>query len=272
VDGIPVFAELRDDAHKQEQADQRYDPASEDWEIERPWTGPSLYGWLMLEKMRRSLIGIEHLVPGSVALVVCAGSGMDAELLARRGAKVIASDISIDAALRTRERARRHGVPLVPLVADAEALPFRDRGVDITYVHDGLHHLLNPDLGLHEMARVAGRAMSVSEPASALVTRLAIQVGLALEEEPAGNRVERLEIARVMGVMHSAGLRVVGAERYPMFYRHEPGVLMRLLSRSRMAGPARKVVSYGAGLIGRASNKLAVRAVRDPEESPTPPR
>jgi SAM-dependent methyltransferase len=267
-----VFVELHDDAHKREQADQQYDAVAEDWEIERPWSGPSLYGWLMLEKLRRSLVGIEDLVPRTVALVVCAGSGMDAELLARRGARVIASDISIDAALRTRERARRHGIPLTPLVADAEALPFADQSVGLTYVHDGLHHLRNPDLGLHEMARVASVAMSVSEPARALVTRVAIHAGLALEEEPAGNRVERLEIARVAAVMHAAGLRVVGAERYPMFYRHQPGPAMRVLSRSRLVGPARKTLSGAGDWIARFSNKLAVRAVRDPGGSPTTPR
>jgi SAM-dependent methyltransferase len=262
VDGIPVFALLHDDDHKREQAEQYFDAVQEDWEIERPWGGSALYGSLMLEKFRRSVAGIEQRLPGAVALVACAGSGMDAELLARTGARVIASDVSLGAMLRARERSRRHGIPLVPVVADAESLPFRDRGVDLTYVHDGLHHLRDPDLGLRELARVADGAASVSEPARAFVTDVALLAGIALHEEPAGNRVERLDPSQVEDAMRAAGLTVVGSERYAMFYRQDPGPLMRLLSRRRLLGGARSTVDAFNAALGRIGNKLSVRAVR----------
>lgn len=262
VDGIPVFPLLLDDDHKRGQAELLFDPVSEDWEIERPWGGVALYGWLMQEKFRRSIAGLEDRLNGAVTLVVCAGSGMDSEFLARAGARVIASDVSLPAALRTRERAARHGVPLVPLVADAEALPFRDGAVDLTYVHDGLHHLREPELGLREMARVARGAMSVSEPARAKVTDIALVVGLALHEEPAGNRVERLELAQVQAAMQAVGLRIAGSERYAMFYRQDPGPLMRLLSRSRLLAPAIRVLESFNAAFGRVGNKLSVRGVR----------
>jgi ubiquinone/menaquinone biosynthesis C-methylase UbiE/uncharacterized protein YbaR (Trm112 family) len=264
VDGIPVFAVLHDDDHKRGQAEWQFDAVSEEWEIERPWGGAALYGWLMFEKFRRSLVGIERLVPDAVTLVLCAGSGMDAEFLARRGARVIASDLSLGAALRTRERAARHGVPLILLVADAEALPFRDRSVGLAYVHDGLHHLRDPAVGLWEMTRVARDAVSVSEPARANVTRLAIKLGVALVEEPVGNKVERLERRKVMALLGEAGMRVVGADRYAMFYRHEPGVAMRLMSRPRLLPVARAAINGFNAVLGLISNKLAVRAVRDP--------
>jgi SAM-dependent methyltransferase len=229
-----------------------------------------LYGWLMLEKFRRSLLGIEERIHGAVTLVLCAGSGMDAEFLARRGARVIASDLSLGAALRTRERAQRHGVELIPLVADAEALPFRDRSVDLAYVHDGLHHLRDPAVGLWEMTRVTHNALSVSEPAQASVTRVAIAAGIALIEEPVGNRVERLEAKGVIGLLREAGMRVVGAERYAMFYRHEPEMAMRLMSRQRLRPAAQASINVFNSLLGRIGNKLAVRAVRD--SSPAPGR
>lgn len=263
VDGIPVFAFLHDDDHKRGQAEWQFDAVSEEWEIERPWSGVALYGWLMLEKFRRSLLGIEERVPGALTLVLCAGSGMDAEFLARQGARVIASDLSLGAALRTRERARRHGVELIPLVADAEALPFKDRSVDLAYVHDGLHHLRDPAVGLWEMTRVSHNAVSVSEPARARVTKIAIKLGLALTEEPVGNKVARLELPRVIALLEEAGLRVVGAERYAMFYRHEPGPAMRMMSRRRLRPTAQTVIHGFNAVLGGISNKLVVRAVRD---------
>ncbi len=257
-----MFAVVHGDDHKRGQAELEFDETAGDWEIERPLGGAALYGWLIAEKLRRSVSGIETKLSGAVTLVVCAGSGMDAEFLARRGARVIASDLSLDAALRTRERARRHNVSLVPLVADAEALPFRDRGFDLVYVHDGLHHLRDPNVGLCEMTRVAGGALSVSEPARALITSYAIRLGIALSEEPAGNPVARMELRRVSELLVAAGMQVVEAERYAMFYRHEPGPAMRLLSRTRLQPFARGAILCINALFGSVGNKLAVRAVR----------
>jgi len=262
VDGIPVFAVLHGDDHKRGQAELRFDAPSANWEIERPSGGAALYGWLMLYKLRRGVSGIESHIRGATVLVVCAGSGMDAEFLARQGARVIASDVSLDAAMRTRERARRHRIPLIPLVADAEALPFRDHGIELTFVHDGLHHLRDPTVGVREMARVTADALSISEPAKALVTAIAIKAGIALVEEPAGNPVARLELPQVKKVLQDSGLDVVAAERYAMFYRHEPGPAMRLLSRGRLQPLARHAIRLFNTTFGPVSNKLVVKAVR----------
>ena len=158
-----------DHGHKQQQAEFFDRHEAEEFEIERPSGSPAWYGWLLGEKLRRSLRGIEDLVQGGSALTVCGGSGMDAEFLAQRGARVIASDISFGAAARARERARRHGFDLTVVVADVERLPFRDRSVGLVYVHDGLHHLSAPANGLREMARVAAAAVAVTEPAQAAV-------------------------------------------------------------------------------------------------------
>ena len=154
-------------SHKQRQVAFFDQPSADDFGITRPRGAPPLYGWLLREKFRRSIIGLEQLLPGATALTVCGGSGVDAEFLARAGARVILSDISLGVILQARERARRFGLDLTLVVADAEALPFRDRSIDVVYVHDGLHHLEHPALGLAEMARVARRAVSVSEPAAA---------------------------------------------------------------------------------------------------------
>jgi hypothetical protein len=103
----------------------------------------------------------------------------------------------------------------------------------------------------------------VTEPAEAAATRLAIAAGVALEEEEAGNRVARLTLDGVEGELARAGFSIRAAERYAMFYRHEPGLPTRLMSRRRLLGPARRGFAAANGLIGGAGNKLVVTAVRD---------
>ncbi len=122
-------------------------------------------------------------------------------------ARVIASDISPGAARRTRERARRYGLDITPIVADVERLPFADGAFDVVLVHDGLHHLEQPQVGLAEMARVARRWVSVTEPARAVATSIAVRAGVALEREESGNRVARRTPAEVAGVLRTAGFR-----------------------------------------------------------------
>lgn len=236
------------------------DAVDVEFEIERPSGTPSLYRWLIAEKFRRALGGAD--LTGRTALVVCGGSGMDAEFLARAGADVMSSDISIGAARRAVERARRHDAAITSVVADVERLPFGDRSVDVVYVHDGLHHIENPYAGLREMGRVARRAVAVTEPADALLTAVAVKTGLALEREDAGNRVARLRLADVCAALEGEGFRIAHASRYAMFYRHEPGVAMRVLSHPLLLPLAKLGFRLANLLVGRAGNKLVVLALR----------
>ena len=165
VDGVPhLVPPAEGDEHKSRQVeffDEEADPA---FELSRPYGTPAFHAWLLREKFRHSISGIEELLPGATVLTVCGGSGMDGESLARAGADVAVSDISLRAAQRAEERGRRYGVGIAGIAADAEHLPFPDRSVDIVYVHDGLHHLARPEAGLAEMARVA-RARRVRDRA-----------------------------------------------------------------------------------------------------------
>jgi SAM-dependent methyltransferase len=167
-----------------------------------------------------------------------------------------------------RERARRHGVALTPVVADARDLPFADRSFDVVYVHDGLHHLDDPDAGLSEMARVARQAVSITEPARAAVTAVAVQLGLALEREEAGNRVARFDVNELAGALRHLGFDVVEASRYAMYYRHHPGPVSRFLSRERVFSLAKSSLTAVNRLAGGLGNKVTVQAVRSLRESP----
>jgi SAM-dependent methyltransferase len=241
---------------------EHFDEADEEFEIERPRGTTPLYTWLIEEKFRRSIDALGGLVRDATALAVCGGSGMDGELLARAGAHVVTADISVGASRRAVERSRRHGLELTPVVADAENLPFADGSFDLAYVHDGLHHLEHPERGLAEIARVARRAVSVTEPARAGLTRAAVRVGLALEREDAGNRVARLDPDEVAVFLRERGFEVVRAERYGMLYRHHPGASSRFLSRPRVLPVAVGSLRVANAVAGSLGNKMTVQAVR----------
>jgi SAM-dependent methyltransferase/uncharacterized protein YbaR (Trm112 family) len=233
-----------------------------EFEIERPAGGPGLYRFLLAEKVRRSLAPFDGRLDGWTALTVCGGSGMDAEFLAAAGARVISSDLSLGAAGRARERARRHRVPIETVVADIEHLPFPDRSVDLVYVHDGLHHLEDPAAGMAEMVRVARRAVCINEPGRAVATAIGVGLGLALDREAAGNRVARLQLGPTTAALEAAGLRVVRADRYAMYYHHVPGRLTALLSHRLVLPMAIAGWRLANRLVGRFGNKLTIVAVR----------
>lgn len=261
IDGVPVLRPGPPEAQKDVQASY-FDEADPEFEITRPHGTPWLYRWLLAEKFRRSLDALPALEQPTTAVTICGGSGMDAEFLARAGLSVISTDISLGAARRTRERARRFGFAVLPVVADAEALPFRDRSVDLVYVHDGLHHLESPESGLREMLRTSATAISINEPARARATLLAARIGLAEHYEEAGNFIARLDPDEVAAEVSAAGFDVVKSERYAMVYRHEPGRAARILSQPGLSALTRAgfhAFNAAAGVVG---NKLALQAIR----------
>jgi SAM-dependent methyltransferase/uncharacterized protein YbaR (Trm112 family) len=272
-DGIPVLLRSAPEelgGHKAEQARFFGHITDPDWEIVRPAGSPAFYRGLLDRKFQYSVAGLRRHLAGATALTVCGGSGMDAEYLARAGARVITSDLSVEAVRRARERARRHGFQLVPLVADVEALPFADRSIDLVFVHDGLHHLERPLAGLAEMARVARVAVSVNEPARATVTRVAALFGLSETREDAGNLVERVEPRSIVGTLRASGFDIVCCRRFAMVYRHHPGPISLLLSIGPLRQAANGALWAVNATMGRVGNKLTVQAVRT-HNSPSRP-
>jgi SAM-dependent methyltransferase len=249
-------------AHKRRQVEFFDQPSVDDFGVMRPRGAPELYGWLLREKFRRSVLGLEDILPRATVLTVCGGSGLDAEFLVGAGARVIVSDISVGVLLQARERARRFGLDTTLVAADVEALPFRDGSVDVAYVHDGLHHVEEPAVALGEMARVARRAVSVTEPARALATASAVRLGLAEDEEEAGNPVRRLTLEEVVAELDRLGLRALYPHRYAMYYRHWPGRGVRILSKPGLFLLATAAFRAVNRIGGRFGNKLTVQAVR----------
>jgi ubiquinone/menaquinone biosynthesis C-methylase UbiE len=151
---------------------------------------------------------------------------------------------------------------VLSIVADAEQLPLRTGSVDVAFVHDGLHHLDDPQSGVTEMARVAGTALTISEPARAAVTALAIRLGIAAASEEAGNRVARLSTAEIRRNLQEAGFNIVTERRYALFYRHQPGSLMRLFSLPILFELSKLFWGSVSRIAGGFGNKLSVQARR----------
>ncbi|MEX0631022.1 MAG: class I SAM-dependent methyltransferase [Chloroflexota bacterium] len=255
------------DAHKAAQSAffDRADLA--EFEVERPLGSPALYRFLLREKFRRSLEPFNGDIKGWTALTICGGSGMDAEFLVDAGASVISSDLSLGAADRVRQRMRRHGISVTPIVADAEHLPFADRSVDLVYVHDGLHHLEDPSAGISEMARVARHAVCISEPAQAVATAIGIRLGLAVDREEAGNRVARLQLGPTTSALKANGFQIIRADRYAMYYHHVPGPLTHFLSGRLLLPIAVLAWRIANRIVGRFGNKLTIVAVRQSNQA-----
>jgi SAM-dependent methyltransferase len=179
------------------------------------------FAWV-LDQLERKLVrasATAGALAGRSALVVCCGSGMESEMLARRGLRVVALDISGEAVERARERARRYDVHYELLVGDAENLPFPDDAFSIVFVHDGLHHLPEAYRGVREMLRVAREAVVVAEPADAALTRLSVKLGLSGEYEDAGNFVYRLRKDKLVAVFQACGLRDWSFRRNLIYYQ-----------------------------------------------------
>jgi len=226
--GIPILTPASNEPAHEGQQKVFFDAlADTSWGLERPAGSPRFHAWLLADKFRRAT-----------------------------------SDFNIHRPHSGRRNARLgHGVKLDSIVADAEQLPFADGGVDVVYVHDGLHHLEDPFVGLGEMCRVAGVAVSVSEPAQAVVTRAAVSAGVAEEVEEAGSVVARLDAQAVNEFLDQRGFRVTQCERYGMLYRHGPGLPMPILSLPGIFQFATWGMRLTNRVLGRWGNKLVVIGV-----------
>ena len=244
---------------KAEQADY-YDHkvADREFEINRPHGESRLYRYLMDFKFTRVARLLSTPLQGSTVLDICCGSGMDAEYLVRAGAKVIALDISDGCLDRARIRADRYGLSYHLVRGDAENLPFANGSFDYGFVHDGLHHLPQPDRAIAELTRIARRGIIVTEPADAAITKLLIRVGIMQPYEEAGNFVIRFRSDRLESLCRSLGFSRIKSARYLVKYGHPPASWWRRFDSGLLFLAARAgFLLVGVALLGRWGNKLA---------------
>ncbi len=189
-------------------------------------------------------------------LVVCCGSGMESEMVARTGRHVIGLDLSLEAVRRAQERARRYRVEYDLVVGDAENLPFRTGGAEVAFVHDGLHHLPDAYRGVREMLRVAKHAVVIAEPADAALTRLAVRLGISGEYEEAGNYVYRLRQEKLTEVFREYGCQSWRFQRNLIYYQPWTFRLYRLFEKPPLFWLFRAGFYFFNLLLGRWGNSL----------------
>ena len=92
--------------------------------------------------------------PGDRVLDVAAGTGNAAIEAAKRGANVVASDLTPEMFEAGRARAEAAGVELEWVEADAEALPFEDASFDVVISSIGVMFAPHPEAAAAELVRV----------------------------------------------------------------------------------------------------------------------
>jgi demethylmenaquinone methyltransferase/2-methoxy-6-polyprenyl-1,4-benzoquinol methylase len=128
---------------------------------------------------RRSTVRLAPPPPGGAILDVCTGTGDLALAYARAAGpavRVVAGDFCRPMLDRGAEKARRRGLPVEWVEADAMALPFPAAAFDLVTVAFGLRNIADTARGLAEMARVCkpGGTLAILEfslPTNAVVRR-----------------------------------------------------------------------------------------------------
>ena len=240
---------------------ERIDPETE---IVRPRGYPRVVQFLLRFKLS-SAMALAGDRKFSHALVVCCGSGMDAEFLEGLGVEVVGLDLSRAALQRAQERKRRFGAAFHVVEGLAEALPFPDRSFPLVFVTDGLHHLEDPYPAFKELARVSSDTVIVGEPADAPLTRLAVALRISSDWEDAGNYVFRFRRAELSRLFRSLGFTDCRARHDLIYYQPWTFKLYRLFGW----GPAymlfRLLYAFTNRLVGRWGNSLKFAASRRPE-------
>jgi ubiquinone/menaquinone biosynthesis C-methylase UbiE len=178
------------------------------------------------------------LVDPESILVVCCGAGSELKIWLSEWPlrKLFILDFSVQAlgaAQRRKELDALDG-ELIPICADAEALPCRDGAVDLVVITNGLHHLLDPVKGLNEMYRVARRGVIAIEPADTILMPFFKRVGLAKKYEEAGNEVRRLSRRAFEGVIRGSDTFVYRRFFHTWNASLDAGILRRVNSSFRL--------------------------------------
>jgi SAM-dependent methyltransferase len=96
-------------------------------------------------------------VEGRWVMEIGAGSGRDLLELVRHGARGIVLDYSPASLALVRDLAKRQGLEVLLVQADATRMPFRDGAIDVSFHQGLLEHFRDPLPLLRENARVTPR-------------------------------------------------------------------------------------------------------------------
>jgi ubiquinone/menaquinone biosynthesis C-methylase UbiE len=204
-------------------------------ETAQAWLRPGTINAWRFERMYTCAHPLLEGYPEAEWLTVGDGRyGMDAMYLKAHGARVLASDIS-DTLLA---ESKSQGLIDDFRTENAEALSFPDASFDFVFCKESYHHFPRPMRALHEMLRVARRAVLLIEPndqacpegvvttisrmAKNLIKRMLSRPTHYHDFEDAGNYVYSISRREMQKVALGLGLRTVAFKGVNDYYM--PGV------------------------------------------------
>lgn len=140
-------------------------------------------------------------------VTICSGAGREIPTLARRGARVTATDLTVEQLRPLKDK----GIIDDCSEQNAERLEYADESFDIGFVNAGLHHLLHPHAGLCELLRVSSQAVLFIESQDSILHSVGKMMGRNADFEPAGNYVyrwNRREIEKIALSAHAHSFAV----------------------------------------------------------------
>jgi SAM-dependent methyltransferase/uncharacterized protein YbaR (Trm112 family) len=186
--------------------------------------------------------------PGMLVLEVGAAKCWAAPHLLARGCRYVGTDILVDDQIGLGRGAfyAARSAPFDRVQADAEHLPFADESFDLTFCVASLHHALDLDRMLGEMARVTrhgGVVAALSEATRPLWSRR--HAPAQEPERKLGIHEHAHSLLRYARAFRGAGLRLCVVETADGFTGLERRPLPRLVFRIPGAKLAATLVAHG---------------------------
>lgn len=231
----------------------------EEFEINRPHNAGRLYNFLINYKFQKALRDLPFPIKDLSVLDICCGSGMISEYYTKSRSKVTGIDLSEKAIGRAKIRRERYEFEAEFRIADATNLPFPDNAFDIVSVHDGLHHLKEPQKAVREMVRVARKGIVIIEPAKALITRISVALGFSQDYE-GRDFVYRFKENEIQQQLEELGVKKTLTKRYIMYYPHRPGKIFQVLEVPPLFYLVKIAFYVLDMLFGKFGNKIQVVA------------
>ncbi|MCI2435859.1 methyltransferase domain-containing protein [Candidatus Acetothermia bacterium] len=150
-------------------------------------------------------------------LDVACGTGLVSFALAPRAAEVVGVDISGGMLAKARQLRHQRGVRNVHFaLAEAEHLPAPAESFDAVVCRLGIHHFVQPDVQVREMARVLkkeGRLVIVDTISSEDQQQAELHNALERLRDP--THVRMLSLSELTDLVARTGLRVLEAQVHP---------------------------------------------------------